>query len=192
MALADTTFITVADVKTHLDISVSTWDTVIENLINMCTQYAMNYCGGRRFIAPASDETEYYDGDDKGMIFLDSWPVQSITSVSYASGDYDNQTWTAYNAASDYRRDMKRGILHFGGLDRGVQNIRVIYTAGYADSDAVPWDLKLGIIEAVSKEFDRRKSQGVSAESVGGASVTWSMKWDPNLTTILDNYRRFF
>lgn len=191
MALAQFTFVTVSDVKTHIDETSSTWDTVIENLINMCTQYCMNYCSGRRFVAPDADVTELHDGTDSKELYLRDWPVQSITSVAYSSGDYDNPTWTAYNPKSDYRRDMRRGVLYFAGLDRGYQNIRVIYKGGYVDSDAVPYDLKLAVIEAVSKEFNRRKSQGATSESVGGASVSWRMEWDPNLTAILDNYRRF-
>lgn len=191
MALSDKTFITVAQVKSHLDISASTWDTVFENLIELCTQYAMEYCGGRRFISAGSDTTEYHDGRDTNIIELKNYPVQTITSVSYSSGDYDSPTWTAYNAASDYKRDMTKGLLYFASIDKGIQNIRVVYDGGYADASAVPWDIKGALIKMVSKEFDKRKARGIASESVGGASVSWVPAFDTDVLAVLDNYKRF-
>jgi len=191
MAVAEFSFIAASDVKTFIDESSNTWDTLIETLIDSCTKYAMNYCGGRRFKAPAADETEYYDVDEyQKKIFLRSWPIKSITSVSYSNGQpFDNPTWTAYNAATDYNPNTRLGILTFASLPKGNQNIKVVYKGGYDGNSAVPEDLKLAMIEAVAEVLNKRKSQGISSESIGGGSITWAPA--PALNAILDNYRRF-
>lgn len=190
MALHEATFVTVAEAKSHIDETSTTWDTVIESLINEVTFYAMNYCGGRRFIAPSSDLVELYDIEQgQRKIFLNSWPIKSITSVSYSSGPYNSPTWTAYNAATDFIQDARRGVLHFASLPFGLQNIQITYKGGYDGASNVPHDLKLAIIKEVAKEFNKRKSQGIQNESIGGGSITWE-KVEP-LNSILDNYRRF-
>lgn len=191
MALHESTFVTVSEVKSHIDATSSTWDTIIESLINEVTFYAMNYCGGRRFLAPSADVTELYDVEDmQNKIFLQSWPIKSLTSVSYSSGTpYDNPTWTTYNAATDFIQDVRKGILHFASLPNGYQNIKVVYKGGYDGSSNVPHDLKLAIIKEVAKEFNKRKSQGIQNESIGGGSIAWEKA--EALNALLDNYRRF-
>lgn len=189
MALENTTFITVADVKTHLDISETTWDTVIENLINYCTRFAMNYCGGRRFIAPLTDETEYYDGGSK--IFLLNYPVKSITSISYRSGAANSPTWTDIDSTNGYMVDDKRGIVHILCPVSGALAYKVVYKGGYDTAVNVPADLKMAMLLSVTTEFNRRKSLGMTSENVGGASVNWNVERDKTLLAILDNYRTF-
>jgi hypothetical protein len=189
MALETTTFITVNDVKAVLDISESTWDSVIESLINQCSRFISNYCGGRTFIVPATDDVEYLDGGKP--IFLKNYPIVSVTSISYRSGDYDNPNWTAYNAKTDYIINNKTGEIKLFSKEYGVQNIKIAYKGGYANAAAVPSDLKLAVVQMVSKEFGRRRSQGITSESVGGASISWNLDQDKMLSNILDNYRIF-
>jgi len=191
MALHESTFVTVAEVKSHIDETSTTWDTIIESLINEVTAYAMNYCGGRRFLAPSADQTEYYDVEElQKKIFLNSWPIKSLTSVSYTSGTpYDNPTWTPYSATSDFIQDARKGVLHFASLPCGYQNIKVVYKGGYDGASNVPNDLKLAIIKEVAKEFNKRKSQGIQNESIGGGSIAWEKVEAFN--ALLDNYRRF-
>lgn len=191
MALQAYCFVTVAQMKTYLDETSSTWDTVIEDLLNECTLWVEKYCGGRRFFQSGTDVTEYYDGTDKNKIFLRSWPIISITSVSYATGDFDNPTWTAFVAASEYKRDDRKGVLHFIALPQGIQNIKVVYKGGYSSAANVPDDLHLAVKKMVAKEFGRRKSQGVTGESLGGGSISWNESVDPSLLEILDQYRIF-
>lgn len=190
MALASYTFVTVDDVKSYLDETSSTWNTVIESLINQFTQYAMNYCGGRSFIVTAEDVVEYFDGAGQQNLWLKHWPIVSVSDIAYASGDFNARTWTLYSAATDFIVDSTLGIIRHIGLPSGYQNIRVRYKGGYANAAAVPNDLKLAVIKGVADEFNKRKSQGISNESVGGGSISW--KAQEALNPLLDNYRRFF
>jgi len=187
MAIAEYAFVTASEVKAHIDESSSTWDTIIESLIDQCTKYAMNYCGGRRFVVPSADETEYYDGDK--MLFLKSYPVTSLTGLYYRSGDYNNPTWNLYNPATDYIIDEQKGIVEFIGRPSGTKYIKAVYKGGYASISAVPADVKLAVILAVAKEFNKRKSAGITNESIGGGSIAWNK--DPEFLHLLDAYKRF-
>lgn len=181
-------------VKSYLDISASTWDTLLGNLITQCTEWIEGYCGGRRFVKPSSAVTEYYDGDrdDDGrtILFLKSYPIVSITSISYMSGAYNAPTWNLFDAASYYLPDTTKNEVHFAELPVGRQNIKVIYTAGY-ESASLPNDLVLACIQLVARQFNKRKSQGVLNESVGGASLGWSNELDIELRKTLNRYRSF-
>lgn len=191
MALQAYCFVTVAQIKTYLDETGTTWDTVLEDLLNECTLWAEKYCGGRRFFQSGTDVTEYYDGTDKNKIFLKNSPIISITSVSWASGDFDNPTWTAFLPASEYKADTRKGVLTFWNLPKGIQNIRVIYKGGYTTAALVPDDLHLAVKKMVAKEFNKRKSQGLLSEGLGGGSISWNENVDPSLLEILDQYRNF-
>lgn len=184
-------FVTVAQIKTYLDETSTTWDTVLENLIDECTLWIEKYCGGRRFLQSGNDITEYYDGSDKNKIFLRSWPIISITSISYATGDFDNPTWTPFVAASEYKRDDRKGVLNFVALPQGIQNIKVVYKGGYTAANLVPDDIRIALKKLVAKEFNKRKSQGITGESIGGSSVSWNENIDPSIQEILDQYRMF-
>ena len=191
MALQPYSFVTVADMKSMLDISETTWDSILEDLIDQCTKWCENYCGGRRFLQSGSDVTEYYDGKDSCKIFLKNYPIISITSVSYRSGFYDNPDWIAFNPSYEYLRDDVKGILHMAAMPRGIQNIKVVYKGGYSSAANVPDDLHLAVRKMVAKEFNRRKSQGILQESLGGSSVTWNENLDPFVSSLLDNYKNF-
>lgn len=192
MALESYSLTTVAAVKAHLDISVSTWDTVIEDMIDATTDMIESYCGGRRFKASGSDVTEYYDGDvlrdGKNILALKSYPIISITSVSYSSGDYNNPTWTAYDPATYYIKNSARGLLYMNALPYEHQALRVVYQAGYA---TIPNDLALACIMWVARIFNRRKSGDATNESVGGASVGWNAEMPLEVKQILANYRDY-
>lgn len=188
MAAYDLT--TSTDVKSYLDITASTWDTLLANLVTNSSVWIENYCGGRRFKNSGSDVTEYYDGDPnlegKKIIFVRNTPIISVTSVSYASGSLSSPTWIAFDATSYYVRNDRGGQLIFDSLPQGNQNIRVIYQGGYA---TIPEDLALACIQLVARIFNKRKSEGVLNESVGGASVSWDRELTPELRKTLNRYR---
>lgn len=192
MALSNFTFITLAQVKAQIDESATTWDTPLELMIEACTRFAMNYCARNRFIAPTSDETEYYDGGEGGnkKLFLRSFPIKSITSISYRSGGtYATPTYTAFSADTEFIQDAQKGIVSFAALPPGVQNIKVVYKGGYDTEANVPADLKMAVIQAVVSVWNKRKSEGMTNESIGGGSISWDK--EKSFLAILDSYKMF-
>lgn len=195
MAVLDYALTTLALVKAHLGISVSTYDTLLEGLIDDWTVTFQNLLGDRKIVnLPASDLTEYYDGPDPGLskqrIFLRSYPIVSVTSVSYRSSLYDaSAVWTAYTAGQDYIVETGKGSIYFpGGIPQGPEAIRVIYQGGFASA---PKDLELACRKMVCKEFGKRKAQGRLNESVGGGSIGWSEDLPADVKAVLNHYRSF-
>lgn len=187
MAAQDLT--TTAKVKTLLGISVSTYDTLLDALVTSASDFIAQLCG-RSFALPGSDETEYYDGTvEKNRIQLRKWPVTVLTSISYASGAYNNPTWTAYDASSQFVLKDDTGEVFFDFcLPRGRKNIKVVYRGGYA-SNAIPTDLDHACKKLVAKEYLKRSSQGVTSEHVGEAGVNWNENLDPFVESLLAPFK---
>jgi hypothetical protein len=182
-------------IKAYLGILDTERDVVLEMLINQATGVIERACGGRRF-AITEYENELYDGGgDK--IFLKQWPVTELTALEYRQGQIATPTWQAFNA-NDYILMPSEGYIQFlfgtkmglsspianGAAYQGVQNIRISYTAGYLiDWDNVddptkhnlPFELEHLCMTMVATAFNRRKSGGISQESVEGASVTYGV-----------------
>jgi hypothetical protein len=184
--------VTTANVKSFLDIQTTTWDTVIGTLVTSCSVWIENYCGGIRFKNSLSNVTEYHDGDpfEDGAtsIFLKNIPVVSVASIASSSGSLSSPTWTNYDAANDYIVNNYTGEVKFSVLPVGSQNIKVVYQGGYTN---IPEDLQLACLELVARVFNKRKSYGVSNESVGGASVTWEKELEVDLRKTLNRYRNY-
>lgn len=184
---------TVADFKTYKGISVSTYDTLLETLLNACTIWMEKYVG-RRIKNDDSSITEYYDGglygEDRQSIFLKNWPVVSVTSVSYSlEDDLSNPTYQAYSSSTDYKTILARGEIYFPGtpIVSGQGNIKVVYKAGYAVAD-IP-DLVMVQKQLIARAFDKRKAQGRANESVGGGSIQWEDFLDVQAREILNSYK---
>lgn len=185
---------TVADIKTYRGISVSSYDTLLETLLNACTIWMEKLVGRQLLYVSSETITEYHDGglygDQKQSLFLKNWPVVSVTSVSYSlEDDLSNPTYQAYSSSTDYKTITARGEVFFPGasLPSGQGNLKVLYKAGYAIAD-IP-DLVMVQKQLVARAFDKRKAQGKANESVGGGSTQWEDFLDVQAREILYSYK---
>lgn len=196
MAVALHAWTSLADTKTFLGISGSGDDTLLESLIDSCTDFLEKRLGGRRIVIPSSDYVEIYDGDlerdGKRYLTLDQWPITTLTSVEYNSGTPSAKVWNTENANNYERYDEEGQLFYYGGLPITRRGIRITYSAGLAaNTAAVPTDLRLACQKMVGKEYQKRKAQGETSESVGSASTSWSLHLDPIIEDALKPYRRF-
>lgn len=160
---------TLAEVKTYLELTASTHDVRLQDALNRAQAIAESYCN-RKF-----DEgtfTEYFDGGGRNMLLLRNYPVASVASVhDDFSRTYGDATLIA---PTSYGLDKELGILR---LDSGLffldgnQNVKVVYTGGYADA---PHDLKQAVILGAVALFEERKNVGVNSRSLGeGGTVSY-------------------
>lgn len=173
--------------------------TLLEMLIDDCTGFIENYCGNRRFVGDYTDEsgddtlddvTQYYDGKGGHILQLDRYPIESITSISWATGDLNAPTWNLYDPKSEYIFKPSTGeVIFLAPIPAGTQNLKVIYKGGY-DPDEIPTDLQMACTKLVAREFNRRKSQGILNESIGGGSISWSEDIPTDVKKTLDSYKR--
>ncbi len=180
----------IADVKTLLNISVTTWDTLLQTLVTAASKFIANYCD-RDFCDAGTDVTEYYDGYDGNLktLQLKKYPIVSITSLGSRIGSFTNPTYYTYDPATQYTFKPETGeVFLLFPLPRGHQNIKAIYRGGYAVG-SFPEDLALACGKLVGKEYLKRQSQGVINESIGGASIAWHEDLDPTVEHLLASYK---
>lgn len=189
MATLPYALVTLDMVKARLGLSGSTFDTVLEELIDEMTVKIESECD-RRFFDDAA-VTEIHDGDyddtGRNKIFTNRWPINSVTSISYATGGYLNPIWNILDGETQYQIDAQSGIIHTQ-LTNGRNSIRIIYRGGYT---TIPHDIRHACIKEVSKAFQRRNSEGAKSESVAGTTVAWNEELDPTTKAICARYKRF-
>ena len=164
---------TIADIKTLLGISVSTYDDVLTLLLNAAEARLKKFTGR---IFEVDDYTETYDGSDlySGRVstlifnlYLDNWPINTVSSLAQ-----NGTTIIAAVAYSDtgyriYGTEEEDGRIHYtGGFVRGLKNIAITYNGGYS-SDDMPEDLKMSLYQLVSQIYQTRLSQGMTEMEQG-------------------------
>lgn len=121
-------------IKDRLQITSTSFDTLLDSLILAVTERIERMCN-RRFMV-STWTNELYDGADpygtsRQALVLKNAPVWNIASIAFKSGLNSNPTWET-QTVDEYDADMETGILYFDTLPTGRRNIRVTYTAGYS------------------------------------------------------------
>jgi uncharacterized phiE125 gp8 family phage protein len=167
--------IALADAKAFLQITGSTQDGIIGDLINEVSVWIKNYVGHELLSATY---TEYYDGDGTEELILKNFPVTTLTSVN----DDPTRVFgaaTAKSVASDVMLDASAGVVRLwnnGGIfQRARGNLKVVYVAGYSLA-TMPYDIQLAVRKMVA--FLYRSSYampkiGVQTETVGDRTTTY-------------------
>jgi uncharacterized phiE125 gp8 family phage protein len=174
------------ELKAHLGITDAAQDTFLENLTNRAYKILETYLG--RVIKSAT-YTEYMDGDGTGELILNQFPIISVTSIH---DDLDRDfTSTFLIAATDYVIYKERGVIKLfrneGAFQKGLQNLKVIYVAGYA---TVPGDLVDALIQMVEFMYNRSRTGGMQSQSLGGKSETYDQSRIPaEVKRTLNSYR---
>ena len=175
--------ISLEDFKAYLSNDVNdeirndtTNDNDFERIINAVSHF-FNGKTGRKLLY--RENTEYYDGNGKNILYLDNWPVVSTpaTIALYSDPDreYGDDTKIAAAGIIIY---PARGKIRLDGayFATGAQATKVVYTAGYVISGTVtiPWDLAMAVRQMCSVLWKQQKDKlsGLATVSIGGASIT--------------------
>ena len=175
-----------------IDVGDTSKDAILDSLINRATDWFESVTG-RRYKKATYDEL-YDGGSDK--LFLKNYPVRVLTSIKFRENTIAAPTYKDFNAndfviykEAGYIQFLFRntrtisGVLVSGATTKDVQSLRANYEAGFLidfgfPTDPLkhnlPFDIEDIVIRMTSKSFNRRKADGVSQESVEGASITWA------------------
>ena len=193
-ALLDYALSTLAQAKLFLGITDTDNDNLIITLINSATDWLEKQFGGRRM--KLTSYVELYDGNGSPDLFLRNFEVKTITSIELRTSN-SPETFEVVDAGN-YVVDKKIGRVNLGSsiFEKGVQNYRVTYEAGFDfATDGIPSDLQLLCDMVISKTFNLRKSEGISSESLGAYSVTYiedAVKGDEEIRSMIASYKKYF
>ena len=189
MAVDPYALTSLASVKSHLNISVTTQDTTLERMINAASNKIEKFLD-RKILKRAY--TEYQDGRANDRIVLRQWPCDKPTElwddISGKFTDSSNQLDTEEYVTEG---DPAIGVVLLGGLrfSRANKNIKIVYQAGY---DTVPYDIEEACILTVEFMYDMRADRriGVSSKGKNGESTSFLSDLPDFVTDMLMPYQR--
>jgi hypothetical protein len=182
MATGDLT--TLEKVRAHIGTDVDARvDATLAALISSSSAWVVSQLG-RNILSATYTETR--DGDGSRRLLLKNFPVSSVTSLSV-----DGVTIPARASLSD-----DGYVLRSDGLDlvgyvfaRGVQNVSIVYVAGYS---ATPADLEQAVNEHVALRYRDRGREGLGSAALAGDSASFVGNGGGTLAyihSVLDTYR---
>jgi len=140
---------------------------IVEHLITAASLYANNYCSRKLARRTYSGETEdeVYDGTGSRFLYLEQFPVASITAIYQDI----SRAWAADTeiTSTSYTFYPERGKIVFDNyLFAGARTIKVGYVGGYVTIDT-PQDLAQAILIIVDYWKKRVDDHGWGVSSVG-------------------------
>lgn len=172
-----------------IELTDESQDDLLERLEAAAVAYMSSQTGV--YFGDPLERIEHISGNHAREIWLANPPTEDEAITVETEGDFN--VWTELDAA-DY---AVRGsaLLRRSCWPRGIQNIRVTYTAGM-DGDSAPEDVRDAVIDIVKSTFAAATGEaGVKAEAIGGYSWTAddssaSMVFGPTTEATIAAYKR--
>lgn len=199
--------VTLAEMKTYLGISATTYDTFLTTEIDIISTAINNYCG-RDFELKNYTQTIYADNFESAFdtkdIYLYHFPVTTIDSAKIIETDADGND--SELAITYYRLQKSLGLINRtypGGakipwMCSEGQRAEFTYSAGYA---TIPSDIKSVVYSLVSERYNKKVSnipldfgsnvQRISVPGVIGVDYDYSLNSNERKSAfgmILGNY----
>lgn len=204
MAASD--LITASELKEFIPLSGTSQDTPLGNVIIRATADIETYLD--RLLVTRGDITEYHlSGEAYAQrvilgpdLYMRQWPIISVTTI-HESGSRVADATTLLDAASYVVNKAAGRITRVGGSTSGPEawttayrGVKVVYAAGYANTAAVPGDIKdaaLRLCALTWAEIDR-KLHGVNSmsDALGNVTRYTAARLTGEMKEMLNPYRR--
>lgn len=176
--------ITVQQVSNIRQISTSD-EAVVGILIGVVSSIVESYCN-RTF--EKTDYNKLYNGNGLDYIFVENYPINSITSLT----EEDKNGTTTYTYASTEYVFNNEGIITLRGyrFTSGLQNIRIQYNAGY---QSLPKDLEYACIQFVLFLYNDRRGEklGIRYKALGdGGTEAYQVGIPDKVKMVLNMYKK--
>ena len=176
---------TIAEVKVLTGVATAD-DAITQELITKASVFANNYTG--RILAQQTF-TETYDGDGSDILFLNNYPITSVTTVHQDSDRafgvdtlVDSDDYLTY---ADNRKLVGIGTRWF----KDIQTIKVVYVAGFVIG-SIPDDLVNAVTMLVDfwgKEYDAHRF-GVTSTGTDTNRITYEKNIPVEIKEMLNPY----
>ncbi len=193
MALNANALTTLAMAKSHLGVTAgdTTQDARVELFINAASQVIETYCD-RKFHSQTF--TEFQHGRRSNMILLKQYPVTAIASVRIDRDHVFTDSNTLLEATEYSITDDESGIvLYTRQFPLGYNNVKVVYTAGFATGRTELTQLELACLWLVEWYYMHRSrgDMGRTSKSKGDESTGIMDDVPPMIVSILEPFKRF-
>lgn len=197
--MATNGYITLSELKSRLDITSATYDSLLDAAIEAASRQIDAYTG-RRFYRNATDETRYYTATEPDLLLLPD-DLGSLTSLAtdddgdrvyettWASTDYDLEPANAALDGQPYTaiRVTPLGRYTFPSTSRGV---RLVGRFGYSTLAAVPDAVAEAAAIQAARLFKRRDSPFGMAGSPEFGVLRALPPLDPDVRALLAPFVR--
>ena len=203
MSLIADALTSLVNMKLYLGITVTTYDALLEMLINNATGFMYRFTNrnlkARDYVHALSADIPYarYNGDTSKIVILKEYPINSVSELLINGDTIAAAESTDYYGSTGYLIYSKEGKLYYAnGFDTGKQNVRVSYNAGYAADTKEILELELLCQELVVLMYYKKDKIAFKSEkwanysytmadmdSIGGGVID-------NPTRLLNGYRR--
>lgn len=215
MALSTQALTTIANVKTYLDISDTSQDSKIEQLINSVSDDIASRCN-RVFLS--AERTEKLTGNGRQTLLLTYYPITDVKSVT--ANDTALTEATDFDVLADEGSLLKiEGVwpkiesyqmlrppyipeLPYVDENSIKRNIEVVYTAGYilpyqaASGETpvvptLPYDIEMACIKMIAADINRKGSEHEKSENLGPLqSAFLDSDYSDSVLSVLERYKR--
>jgi hypothetical protein len=174
-----------ADLKLLLEVTDSSYDSLLTLMLDATKEKADRYMGLRHFDV-VTNQLQRFDGY-RSIFALDHANAAVISMIIAAGTDEELVEDTAYVV------NQKRGVVRMrtGELEAGKYSVEITYNGGYQEAN-VPKDLQFAVIKQSAYEFRRRKDMGIKAVGMPDGSLEKMEidEWLPDVLKVLNGYRR--
>lgn len=183
--------ITVAQLKTYLKIVTSDKDAFLQTCIDRAVADVENYCN-RKFTS--GSYTQYSNGDNSNELFIKNYPVNSVTSLEWFDG-FDE--WNDILDSPDVPADSlfiisdinKIKLIKGYFFTNGCNNIKVVYTAGWASGMAVD-DIKAVLLEIASTHYRNSADSGDAILGKSSVNLNSAASESATYVDLTDNWKK--
>lgn len=160
--------------------------------VNIASRAIESWCG-RKFIEPAAQITEIFDGDGTGEYY--------VANRRVATGDtptlkyWDGSDFVAVDASHSFTWANDSGLVYFtkgNKFGSGKRNYEITYKYGWAIA-SVPQDVKLACATIMRRKMRAMidKKEGLSSEGFGDNTSTFDLTTiGGDVKMLLAPYRR--
>lgn len=170
---------------------IYTIDTVAAGTITLVSTDALTAesVGNTITIRAFKEITEYHDGSGVlGYFQTDEFPITSVSSL-HDDNDYPHTYASGYLIDTDDYVWYDDGTVELvtGTFNKGLKNIKIVYTAGYSE---VPKDLEFLATKWTALMLKGKDRIGISSQSGADGSLTvFDQFLDADMKEILYSYR---
>lgn len=196
--MANTTYATLTDLKTHAGMPATGEDTLLQALLNAAASMVDGYCN-TTFVSTTAT-LELHDGDGGRFLQLRHRPVISVATVeldgsAISSDEYEIDNAQGWLVIPEYDAETVNPRIWRGGegtgcWPRGTRNIGITYAYGYA---TVPDAVSVATCMVAAALYQSGQRRGVSAKQLGPLSYTFTsdQHFPSAARAALERYREF-